>query len=188
VTEVLPGVIVFGLGLSATVAPLTATALNSVEQRHAGVASGINNGVSRMAGLLGIAVLGALIAGQFGSTVNAEVADASLSAAADSELEQAKANPFAPPDTAALPPPEAELVDDAATEGATSAFHLAMTVNGVLMIIGGVVAGIGIQNPRRREVQIAPRAAPAGECARCDEAGHTGGHHEHEAEPAAAPG
>ncbi len=67
-TEVLPGVLVFGLGLSITVAPLTATALNSVEQRHAGVASGINNGVSRMAGLLGIAVLGALIAGQFGSS------------------------------------------------------------------------------------------------------------------------
>ena len=75
-TQVLPGVLVFGLGLSITVAPLTATALNSVEQRHAGVASGINNGVSRMAGLLGIAVLGALIAGQFGSAVDADIAGA----------------------------------------------------------------------------------------------------------------
>src|SRR5262249_9698207 len=65
VTDVLPAVTVFGLGLSATVAPLTATALNSVEERHVGIASGINNGVSRVAGLLAIAVLGAVIAGQF---------------------------------------------------------------------------------------------------------------------------
>jgi EmrB/QacA subfamily drug resistance transporter len=178
-TEVLPGVLVFGLGLSLTVAPLTATALNSVEQRHAGVASGINNGVSRMAGLLGIAVLGALIAGQFGSAVSTDVADANLSAAGDSAIEEAKNNPLAPPDTADLSPPEADTVEAAARDGAVSAFHLAMVVNGVLMIAGGVVAGIGIQNPRRRDDQIAPRAAPAGECARCVEDGHDGRHAEH---------
>ena len=63
-TDVLPGVIVFGLGLSATVAPLTATALNSVAENRVGVASGINNAVSRVAGVLAIAILGALIAGE----------------------------------------------------------------------------------------------------------------------------
>jgi hypothetical protein len=63
-----------------------------------------------------------------------------------------------------------------------------MVVNGVLMIIGGVVAGIGIQNPKRRDEQIAPRAAPAGECARWVEDRHDGQHAEHEgtAEPASA--
>ena len=50
VTDVLPGVVVLGLGLSATVAPLTATALASVEDRHAGIASGVNNAVARIAG------------------------------------------------------------------------------------------------------------------------------------------
>jgi EmrB/QacA subfamily drug resistance transporter len=188
VTEVLPGVLVFGLGLSATVAPLTATALNSVEQRHAGIASGINNGVSRMAGLLAIAVLGALIAGQFGSSVDSEVAGASLAPQAQEALDEAKGNPFVPPDTEGLPAADAGLVEAAATEGAESAFHLAMVVNGILMIIGGVVAGLGIQNPRRRDEQIAPRAAPAGECARCAEDGHDRHHPEHDraAEPASA--
>ncbi len=182
-TQVLPGVLVFGLGLSITVAPLTATALNSVEQRHAGVASGINNGVSRMAGLLGIAVLGALIAGQFGSTVDADVAEANLSPAADTALEEAKTNPLVPPDTDGLPAAEADTVDAAATDGAESAFHMAMVVNGVLMIIGGIVAGFGLRNPKRVEEQIAPRAAPAGECARS--AGHHPGGQapEREAEP-----
>jgi EmrB/QacA subfamily drug resistance transporter len=64
-TEVLPAVLVFGLGLSATVAPLTATVLDSVEERHVGIASGVNNGVSRVAGLLAIAVLGAVISARF---------------------------------------------------------------------------------------------------------------------------
>jgi MFS family permease len=56
-TDVLPPVIVQGLGLSVTVAPLTATALGSVDDRHAGIASGVNNAVARAAGLLAVAVL-----------------------------------------------------------------------------------------------------------------------------------
>ena len=61
-THVLPGVVVFGLGLSATVAPLTTTALAAAPDRLAGVASGVNNAVARIAGLLAIAVL-PLVAG-----------------------------------------------------------------------------------------------------------------------------
>jgi hypothetical protein len=54
---VFPTVILFGLGLSATVAPLTATVLASADVRHAGVASGVNNAVARAAGLLAVAGL-----------------------------------------------------------------------------------------------------------------------------------
>ena len=99
VTDVLPGVIVFGLGLSATVAPLTATALNSVAENRVGVASGINNAVSRIAGVLAIAVFGALIAGKFGSTVDSKLADSSLSPQADRAISKAKDNPLQPPST-----------------------------------------------------------------------------------------
>jgi EmrB/QacA subfamily drug resistance transporter len=56
-TTVLPGVLVFGLGLAVTVAPLTAAALAAVDARHAGLASGVNNAVARVAGLLAVAVL-----------------------------------------------------------------------------------------------------------------------------------
>jgi EmrB/QacA subfamily drug resistance transporter len=57
VTAVLPGIVLFGLGLSVTVAPLTTTALAAAPDRLAGVASGVNNAVARIAGLLAVAVI-----------------------------------------------------------------------------------------------------------------------------------
>jgi MFS family permease len=60
VTGVLPAVLVFGLGLAVTVAPLTATALSSVPDEHAGLASAVNNDVARVGALVAVAVLPAL--------------------------------------------------------------------------------------------------------------------------------
>ena len=58
VTQLLPGVLVFALGLSTTVAPLTSAVLGDVDKQHAGVASAVNNAISRIAGLITIAVIG----------------------------------------------------------------------------------------------------------------------------------
>jgi len=61
--ELLPPLVVFSVGLSMIVAPLTATVLADAGELDAGIASGVNNAVARVAGLLGIAVVGALVAG-----------------------------------------------------------------------------------------------------------------------------
>jgi EmrB/QacA subfamily drug resistance transporter len=60
VTDVVPGTATVGLGLCLTVAPLTATVFDAAPDRHAGIASGVNNAVARAAGLLAVAVVPAL--------------------------------------------------------------------------------------------------------------------------------
>ena len=185
VTEVLPAILVFGLGLSATVAPLTATALNSVPENQVGIASGINNGVSRVAGLLAIAVLGALISGSFSSTVDNNLSGAQLSPQARKAADDAKGKPLASADTAGLSAAEAARVDSAVTNASTDAFHLGIGAGGLLMIVGGIIAGIGLRNPSRETEYEAPGAATAGECAHCPD--HLDGTGEPEAERAAQP-
>lgn len=60
-TQVLPGVLLFGLGMTITVAPLTSAILGSIDDRQAGIGSAINNAVSRVAGLITVAMLGLII-------------------------------------------------------------------------------------------------------------------------------
>ena len=108
VTEVLPAILVFGLGLSATVAPLTATVLDSVEERHVGIASGVNNGIARVAGLLAIAVLGAVISANFGSALDDNLGDRPLGPRPSQPSPSAKEQPLAVPETDALPPAQAD--------------------------------------------------------------------------------
>jgi EmrB/QacA subfamily drug resistance transporter len=169
-TEVLPAVIVFGLGLSAMVAPLTATVLDSVEERRAGVASGINNGISRVAGLLAIAVIGAVVAADYGATLDDEVAQTQLSTQGTEAVADVREQPIASPSSSGLGDAEAATVEGVVDDASTSAFHISAVIAGTLMIIGGVVAGIGIRNPKRlpEYEPTQPRsAAIAGECGRC---------------------
>ncbi len=158
-TEVLPAILVFGLGLAATVAPLTATVLDSVAERRVGIASGVNNGVSRVAGLLAIAVLGAVISAHFAAELDSQLGARPLSPAAAEAVSDAKAKPLAIPDTAGIAAPEAVRIEAAASDASTSAFHLGVLIAGLLMVAGGLASAIGIVNPRRRPAEVAKTVA-----------------------------
>ncbi|MGH2981492.1 MAG: hypothetical protein ACRDKV_05575, partial [Solirubrobacterales bacterium] len=142
--------------------------LDSVEERHVGVASGINNAVSRMAGLLAIAVIGAAIAGHFGSVLDRELGGQRFSPAAQQEIRDARAAGLAGSEVSPrVPAGEQQRIEPAVDDASVASFHLGMGIAGGLMIIGGLVSAVGIQDPkRRREPEPAPRAVQAGECGR----------------------
>ncbi|HWH19445.1 MAG TPA: MFS transporter, partial [Solirubrobacterales bacterium] len=148
--DVLPSVLLFGLGMSMTVAPLTATVLDSVSPRRVGIASGINNGVSRVAGLLAIAVLGAVISAHFGARLDRGLGARPLGPAATASVAEAKEQPLGVPDTEGVRAGEARRIVSASSDASTSAFHLGALLAGTLMILGGAASAAGIRNPKRR--------------------------------------
>lgn len=183
-TEVLPGVLLFGLGLSVTVAPLTAAVLGAAGVEHAGVASGVNNAVARVAGLIAIAIAGAVIAAVASSRLDHELASRPpLSPAAQRAVDRARdlrLTDSAP----GAPAAERPAADAALSDASVSAFHVGIGLAGGLALLGGVISLIGIQDPRRRATSVPCESCPGGALVGASTAaGHDG---EPRPEPAAA--
>ena len=138
VTDFLPGLVVFGIGIMIMVAPLTTALMTSVPVRHSGLGSAINNAISEVGPQLAGALIFVAITAGFYTHIAARVPGLDAASAAV-RREIAPLNP--PP--AGTAPAEAAAVRDASTE----AFHLAMLIGAALLAAGAVINAIGI-DPR----------------------------------------
>ncbi len=157
-TDVLPALLLFSLGLSATVAPLTATVLADADERNAGIASGVNNAIARVASLLAVAALGAVVSASFSSSIDASLHGRTLSVASTKAVAEAKRRTLASVDVSAPPVAERAPVSDAVRDASVEAFRLGMGLSAALVALGGVLGLVGIVNPVARSVG---RTAPA---------------------------
>jgi EmrB/QacA subfamily drug resistance transporter len=161
-SEVLPPLLVFSLGLSMTVAPLTAAVLAGSE-KEAGIASGVNNAIARVAGLLGTAAVGAAIASSFASSMNSHLSGVALGGAARAAVREAKRLPLGLPNLHGMPTVQAHEIRAAAQAASLHSFHLGLAIAAALVAIGGIVGALGIRNPRREEEEIHAKNCAGGQ-------------------------
>jgi predicted MFS family arabinose efflux permease len=147
--DVLPGLLVFSVGLAMTVAPLTMTVLADADEHNAGIASGINNAIARVAGLLAIAALGAVVSATFASSLDRALAARHLSPAARRAVADARSRTLARADTRGLPAAEARDVARAVQQASIRAFRTGIRIAAGLVALGGLLGLVGIVNPRR---------------------------------------
>jgi hypothetical protein len=150
VTDLLPGLLVFSIGLSMTVAPLTATVLADADERNAGIASGVNNAIARVASLVAIAGVGALVAASFGSALVDELGPVADRPDVAPAVEDAKRAPLSDVVVDEAPRAVQAEVDAAAEAASVDAFRVGMAIAVALVAMGGVLGLAGIVNPRRR--------------------------------------
>ncbi|HEV8214659.1 MAG TPA: MFS transporter [Gemmatimonadaceae bacterium] len=141
VSVTLLAIVILGIGMAITVAPLTTTVMESVSSEHSGVASGVNNAVARVAGLIAIAVFGVMISGMFNTRATNKLAHISLSAEAGASVRE-QLPKLAGADIAALPsltPQQKVDVRAAVDSSFTSAFRAAMLVSALLGVAAAIV-------------------------------------------------
>jgi hypothetical protein len=148
--DLLPGLLLFALGLSITVAPLTATVLADADERNAGIASGVNNAIARVASLVAIAAVGAIVAASFGSKLEEDLGGLTARPEVAAAMDEAERQPLADVVPAGAPPDVRRVVAGAAEDASVSAFHVGIGIATALVALGGVLGLVGIRNPRRR--------------------------------------
>ncbi len=144
VTTFLPGVAILGVGMGITVAPLTTAVMGSVEVRHAGVASGINNAVARAAGLLAIAALGVVLLAVFDGALDAELARMSLPEAV-LQLVGTERGKLLGADFSSVEPALAEALRRAFSEAYVTSFRTLMLVTAAMAAASGVGAAVLVE-------------------------------------------
>lgn len=147
--SLLPALSVLGLGMAITIAPLTMTVLDAVPRGEAGTASGINNAVARVAGLLAIAVFGVVVAAAFNRSLDRRLDAANVSEATRRLLEPERGKLGAmklPPSAEAG---ETRAIEQAVRASLDSSFRLVGWICGALALLGAGSAAWGVRSGAR---------------------------------------
>ena len=139
-----PGVLVVGLGMAASIAPLTTAVMNAAGEESAGIASGVNNAVSRAAGLLAIALFGIVLAGTFGQDLERRVQVLPLSPSAREEILAERARLAAAEPPHALQAVQASSVRQAIDLAFVAGFRAIARASAALALIAAACAWIWI--------------------------------------------
>ncbi|HKP46445.1 MAG TPA: MFS transporter [Pyrinomonadaceae bacterium] len=145
-----PGVVVLGIGMAISVAPLTTTVMSSVPQAQAGVASGINNAVSRAAGLLAVAVLGVVMLQVFSNKLAQHLDETKLSDTARAAVyeQRIKLGGLELPNF--LSSEEKRQVDFAVKQSFVSAFRISMIIAALTALSSSISTWFFVKNTPKK--------------------------------------
>jgi EmrB/QacA subfamily drug resistance transporter len=147
----LPAVLVLGVGMGVTVAPLTTAVMGAVDRRHSGVASGINNAVARAAALLAIAALGVILTARFDAALDARLSALALPESV-ARLVDGERGKLAGADlTSVTEPALRDGLRAAFVDAYVAAFRAVMVVCAWLAAAGALLAGLLVQGRGDRE-------------------------------------
>lgn len=156
-TSFFPGLVISGLGMAITVAPLTTTVLDSVPRHQAGLASGINNAASRLAGLVAVALLGIVLVASFNQGLDERVDVLELSPAASAALDAQRDHLAAAEIPAGLDAETGDRLKAIIADSYLDGFRLVILLAAAMSLLGGVTAWILIDGKSGK----APAAAAA---------------------------
>jgi EmrB/QacA subfamily drug resistance transporter len=147
-TNFFPPILILGLGMAVSVAPLTTTVMNSVAQNRAGLASGVNNAVARTAGLLAIAVLGIVMLHVFNDQLDQRLAKAKLLLSVSQSLQSERAKLAAIGAPKDQDPSTQQMIRTAIDEAFLSGFRAVMAIGAALAVASAATSLTLIKSTR----------------------------------------
>jgi hypothetical protein len=135
-----PPVVVLGLGMAISVAPLTTTVMGSVAENHVGIASGVNNAVARSASLVAIAVLGIVMLHVFNHALDGRLAQSNLSSSVTQSLQMQRTKLAAIAVPEDQDPATQQLIRRAINESFISGFRCVMAIGAAFAVASAITA------------------------------------------------
>jgi MFS family permease len=144
-----PAMVVQGFGMALAITPMTTVALGSVEGEHSGMASGVNNAVARVAGLLAVAVLGAFIYGAFSASLDTRLERMDMPGEVRTAMEAAKADLGAAEAPAGVNEGMEAQIEHAIDESFVAGFRAVMLASAGLALASALIAALLVGDQKK---------------------------------------